>query len=84
MCVNYKLLLFYHREHVYHKLQVKKMHLLSGKKEEFPSSGMVLRMVLSEGGNESISFLVAGPQLSMVDMSLGSVVLRQACAIIYV
>lgn len=60
------------------------MQLLSGKKEEFPSSGMVLIMVLSKGGNESIPFLVAGPQLSMVDMSLGSVVFRQACAIIYV
>lgn len=59
------------------------MQLFSGKKEEF-SSGMVLRMVLSKGGNESISFLVAGPQLFMVGMSVGSVVFGQACAIIYV
>lgn len=84
VCVNYKLLLFYHCECVYHKLQVEKMQLLSGQKEEFSSSGMVLRMVLTKGGNESISFLVAGPHLFMAGMSLGSVVFRQACAIIYV
>lgn len=64
--------------------KLKKMQLLSGKKEEFPSSGMVLSMVLSNGRNESVSFLVAGPQHLMVGMSLGSVVFRQACAIIYV
>lgn len=84
VCVNYKLVLFYHCEFVYHKLQVEKMQLLSKKKEEFPSSGMVLRMTLSKEGNESVCFLVAGPQLLMVAMSLGSVVFRQACAIIYV
>lgn len=52
------------------------MQLLSGKNEEFPSSGMVLRMILRKGGNESIGFSVAGAQLFMVGMSLGSIVFR--------
>lgn len=60
------------------------MQLFSGKKEEFSSSSMVLRMVLSKGENESISFMVAGPQLFLVGMSLGSVDFGQACTIIYV
>jgi len=60
------------------------MQLLSGKNEEFPSSGIMLRMILRKGGNESIALSLAGAQLFTVGMSLGSIVFRQACAIIYV
>lgn len=45
---------------------------------------MALRMILCKGRNESIAFSVAGAQLFVAGMSLGSIVFRQACAIIYV
>lgn len=40
---------------------------------------MVLGMISCKAGDESIAFSVAGAQLLMVDMTLGSVVFSQMC-----